>query len=136
MAEDKTENSKAREQFIRSIKSSNVFKTTYSNASLFKAMLENRFNKSTLDDLSDYQLEELDKYLKKLDAMQIGKVEMATKNQISHIRNLWKPIGSETTLMSHAKTLLGKEVKTLESLSKKEAQRVIDNIKKLNPRES
>ena len=127
------------QELLKSVKATETFKSTYAkDESLLKAMLENRFNKQSLDELSDYQLEELGKYLKKLDSYGIGKKELATKNQISYIAALWagtcktREDNNEKSILAHIKKMLKRDVKSLEALSKKEADVIIGGLKTLN----
>ncbi|WP_324172005.1 phage protein GemA/Gp16 family protein [Sulfurimonas sp.] len=115
-------------ELLKSIKATATFKSTYEkDISLLTAMLQNRFNKPTLDELSDYQLEELGKYLKKLDSYQTGKTEMATKNQISLIKILWSQSykGKDTEL----EKALDAYIKGLGALTKKDAQKIIGGLR-------
>jgi hypothetical protein len=117
-----------KEELLKSIKATATFKSTYEkDASLLKAMLQNRFKQSTLDELSDYQLEELSKYLNKLDSYQTGKQENATKNQMTLIKTLWSKNykGKDTELQK----ALDAYIKGLGALSKKGAQIIIGGLR-------
>jgi len=128
MLEDKRETIIKSGNLIKSIKDSATFKSTYAkDESLLKAMLKNRFNKSTLEELSDYQLEELDKYLKKLDSYQTNKKEVATKNQIALIKTLWSQ-----NYKGKDEKALDAYIKSLGALTKKGAEKIIKGLKTLN----
>lgn len=117
-----------KDELLKSIKATATFKSTYAkDESLLNAMLKNRFNKSTLDELSDYQLEELSKYLKKLDSYQTGKKEVATKNQMALIKTLWSQNykGKDTEL----EKALDAYIKGLGALTKKGAEKIIGGLR-------
>jgi hypothetical protein len=126
MAEDTRETiTKSESDLVKFIKATATFKSTYAkDESLLKAMLQNRFNKQSLDELSEYQLEELGKYLTKLDSYQVGKKELATKNQMKLIQTLWIEKFKKDNKAFDA------YMKGLGALSKKGAEKLIEALKR------